>query len=87
MGYLFLSAALIVSLLIAMTAPRLGLILGGILTVTGLLPAVFVLISNLVFGAQIDESAGMLIMLWIYFASAPGVMLLVFSLLFIGMGL
>lgn len=87
MGNLYLFCALIVTGLVAIFAPRAGLILGIGLFLLGLLPAGWFLFARVVSGTPGAESDGMMMTLGAFYLSAPGIMLAVFSLLAATLGL
>lgn len=86
MGDLYLFCALIVAILIAIFAPRAGVIIGAGLFVLGFGPALWVLASTTLFNVQAGESDGMIITLGFFYLTAPGVMLGIFSFIALVMG-
>jgi hypothetical protein len=81
-GYVFLIFAFGAAVGLALFAPRAGLVLGGLLLIAGLLPLIYLLFAQTFLGARGSQTDGMLVMLGLFFLSAPGFMLLACSLLF-----
>lgn len=82
MGYLYLGMAFVVAAVIAFFAPRAGLLLGALLVVAGLLPALYFLAATRIFGIQPGALDGMVLTIAVFYLSAPGAMLAALSLVF-----
>ncbi len=83
MGTVFLISAFMVSLFVAMLAPRAGFVLGALLFVLGTLPMIWIAVSRFILGVHPGEGDGMILTMGLYFLSAPGIMMLALCLIFV----
>lgn len=83
MGIVFLISAFMVSVFIAIYAPRAGLVMGALLFILGTLPMLWIAVSRFVLGVHPNEGDGMILTMGLYFLSAPGAMMLALCLILV----